>query len=117
VGELWGSIVDFFKSVGAFLKAYDMDAFLELLRHFNWREAFSNPMVWLIGLPLIGFLVFKRMYRVIILLITTVAFMLLAQKTLSPPGQSMPLDDLVLFLVGSAGLLGVNVYFFFIRSD
>jgi len=41
---------------------------MEMLQGLSWEEVLSNPYVWLIGLPGVGYLLVKKRVKILILL-------------------------------------------------
>jgi hypothetical protein len=108
--NLWNDFV-------AFLKEHDLESIIELARLLDWSQVLTDPVTWLLGIPSILFIIYKKMFRLILLFASIIAFIALTQVTFTPPGQSMPLSNLLIFLGGSTVLLVINFYFLFIRED
>lgn len=107
--EYWDGFVKF-------LVEYDTQKVLEVLRELDWKELAGNPLLWLIGGGTLILMLWKRMIRLMIFMASLAAFLVLLQQTLPSPGQAMDLNNLLLFIGGTIGLLVVNLYFIFIRE-
>jgi len=109
VKEYWDHLVKFFV-------AWDFPTILNAVRQLDPKAVIRNPYVWLVGVPILGLLVWKRRFRTLLALGSFVAFLFLAQATISPPGETMPLRDILTFVGGTLGLLVVNLYFLFVSE-
>lgn len=109
IRSFWGQFVHF-------LEEYNSQKIIELIRTVDWRGLAVNPLAWFIFLLLMGYVVWRRKIRPLILACSVVAFVFLLQYTLPAAGGSIPLADLIKFLAGVLGLVGLNVYLFFIRD-
>ncbi len=107
---------EFFQRIFEYLKANDFPTILESIRQLEWSVVSRSIYTWMIALPIIIFLVWRKKVKTIVFLATSILFILLLQTTLSPPGESLPLEDLLKFLGGAVVLLGVNFYMIFIRD-
>lgn len=99
-----------------FLKEYDSNKIAAVLREIDWAALARNPAAWIVGVPLVILMIWKKQVKLMVLGISMVLFMVLLQHTLAPPGESMSLEKLVQFIGGSIALAGVNLYFFFMRQ-
>jgi hypothetical protein len=99
-----------------FLSEYDVQKIAEALHQLDWRAQLTNPVTWIVGLPLLAFIIWKRKVNLLILCCSFVAFIYLLQNTLPPTGESVPLNKLLEFLGGSVVLLAVNIYFMILRE-
>ncbi|MHC1729851.1 MAG: hypothetical protein AB9866_28260 [Syntrophobacteraceae bacterium] len=107
---------EFFLRIYEFLAANDFPTLLESVRQMEWKEVSRSIYTWLIALPLLVYLIWRKKVKTIVFLATSVLFIVLLQYTLSPPGQSLPLEDLLKFLGGAVALVGINFYMIFIRD-
>jgi hypothetical protein len=110
VKKIWEMFVNF-------LVTYDSHKISDLMSNLNWERVIRNPYVWLIGLSSLGYLVYKKAYKSIILIASVGVFLYLVQVTLPPSGQSIPLDKLLTFIGGCLFLGVLNLYFLFMRGD
>lgn len=100
-----------------FLKEYDSNKIAAVLREIDWAALAGNPAAWIVGVPLILLMIWKKQVKLMVLGISMVLFMVLLQHTLAPPGESMSLEKLVQFIGGAIALAGVNLYFLFMRQS
>jgi len=110
------TIKNYWEKFVKFLADYDARKIVESVQQLDWNEQLWNPYIWLIGLPLLIYLTWKRKFNILMLAGSFVVFIFLVQNTLPPPGGAIPLDKILIFLGGSVALLGVNVYFLIMRS-
>ena len=99
-----------------FLAAHDFPTLLKTIHEIGWGQLAKNPYTWLIIVPLMTYLLWTKKYKMITALVSVCLFLLLAQRTLSPVGETLPLKDMLTFLGGTAGLIGVNIYLLFIKQ-
>ena len=107
--EMWTDFVNF-------LKEYDVHKLQEVVRHLNWGELASNPITWAVGIPVLGFILWKKMFKLLLLSVSFVLLIVLLQHTAPAPGQPMPLNNLLTFLGGAVAIIAVNAYFLLIRE-
>jgi len=100
----------------SFLAEYDSRKITELSRELDWQEALHSPFLWLVGFPLVSYLIWKRRFHTLLLIFSLVAFVALLLNVLPTAGEPIPLSDIVLFISGSIALVVVNLYFFFVRG-
>lgn len=99
-----------------FLADNDFDSIVEASRKLDWSQIAKSPYTWLIIVPFLIFLLWTKKYKIIIAIASFCLFILLIQKTLSHPGPTLALDDLLIFLAGAIALIGLNIYMFFVRE-
>ncbi|MGA7875351.1 MAG: hypothetical protein WCA08_06775 [Desulfoferrobacter sp.] len=99
-----------------FLAEYDSQKITETFRQLNWDEVLHKPLFWLIFVPVLGYLLWKRRFHTLLLIFSLVLFVALVLNTLPPAGQPIPLNKILTFIGGSVALVAVNLYFFFVRS-
>lgn len=107
--EYWDRLVKFFVS-------WDFPTILNAIRQLDAKEVIRNPIVWLVGIPILGLLIWKRQFRIMLAIGSFIAFLFLAQATISPPGETMALKDILTFVGGTLGLLVLNLYFLFVSD-
>ncbi len=100
-----------------FVKTYDSYKVMEIVHDLKWEEVAANPYVWLFGVPSVGYLVFKRRFKTLILLSSMGAFLYLLKITLPASGEAIPFEKLMTFIGGCVVLLALNLYFLLIRGD
>lgn len=106
----------FLKTVGDLLTEYSISKIGEVFRTLDWVEVLSDPMSWAIALPVVLVMILRKAYRLLLLGVSVLAAVALLHYTLPSPGQSIPLERLLMFMVGGAALVGVNVYFLIMRD-
>jgi hypothetical protein len=109
-------VKDYWDRFLKFLTAWDFPTILNAIRQLDPKEVIRNPIVWLVGLPILGLLIWKRRFRILLAMGSFVVFLFLAQATISPPGETMALKDILMFVGGTLGLLVLNLYFLFVSD-
>ncbi|MCE5334189.1 MAG: hypothetical protein LLG06_06335 [Desulfobacteraceae bacterium] len=99
-----------------FLAENDFQKLLESVRGLNWIDVVQSLYFWLIGVPIIIALLWRKKTKTLVALVTAVLFVILIQYTLGAPGEQMPLKDLLAFFGGAVALIGIYLYFLFIRD-
>ncbi len=107
---------EYFKQIYDFMVAHDFPTLMESIRQLEWSHVAKNVYTWLIILPLLIFLLWRKKIKIIISLVSCVLFLLLIQKTLSPAEETLAIHDLLVFLGGAVALIGINLYLLFIRE-
>jgi len=101
-----------------FLKEMDVRAIAQWIRQLDWTQLLTNPLFWLGLLTFLAWVVWKKRYKVLILLVSVMAFMALLQHSLPPPGaERIEFFALLQFLGGAVVIIGLNLYLFFIKGD
>ena len=72
VKKLWEAFINF-------LITYDSHKISQLFDKLKWEEVVTNPYVWLIGLPYLGYMLVKKRFKTLILLFSLAAFVYLMQ--------------------------------------
>lgn len=108
--KIWDAIVNF-------LVTYDSRKMSQLLADLKWEEVLRNPLVWLIGLPTLGYMLYRKKFKTLVLIASLAAFLYLLQITFPPSAQTIPLESLLRFIGGSVFLCVLNLYFLFVRQD
>lgn len=109
VGLYWKSFLEF-------LTEYKTEKIGNLIRNLDWQEVIRNPIVWVVSLTILGLMVWKQQFKLLIVMASAVAFVFLLQLTLPPAGQAISLTNLLQFVGGTMALLGANVYFLIIKT-
>jgi len=107
--EKWDSFVKF-------LSEYDIRKVLDVVRNLNWTELAVSPLFWLGVILVLGLTLWKRKFRLLLLVFSFIVFIFLAQYTLPPGGETIPLTKLLGFLGGTVALIVVNLYFLLVRE-
>jgi hypothetical protein len=110
IKKLWEALINF-------LVTYDSHKMSELLADLKWEDVVRNPYVWLIGLPTLGYLLYRKRFRTMIFIGSLAAFIYLLQITFPPSTKTIPLDSLLRFIGGCGFLCVLNLYFLFVRHD
>ena len=103
-------------SIYNFLVTYDFPTLLACIRKADLGQVAASVYTWLIALPVLIVLIWTKSIKIIVALISLFLFVLLIRNTFSQAGETLPLRDLITFLGGSVALVGVNLYFIFIRQ-
>jgi hypothetical protein len=99
-----------------FLATHDFPTVLEAFRKLEWSQVIRSGYTWFIVLPILIFLLWTKKFKTIVALVSFFLFLVLVQKTLSPPGGTLSLHDLFIFLSGAVVLVGINLYLIFVRE-
>lgn len=100
-----------------FLRTYDSYKVMEIVHNLEWEDVASNPYVWLIGIPSVGYMLVKRRFKSLVVLSSMGAFLCLLKTTLPASGEAIPFDKLMTFIGGCVALVALNLYFLLIRGD
>ncbi len=107
--ELWDAVV-------GFLKEYNMSKAGEALRNVEWTKLLHEPLFWGAVVLFLGWVVWKKAVRSLLVVCSLIAFVVLLHYTLPPAGEAFSLSKLLPFAGGCLGLLAVNIYFLIIRN-
>jgi hypothetical protein len=99
-----------------FLAANDFLTLLEAMRKVEWSQIARSAYTWLIILPVLTYLLWTKKFKILIAIASFFLFLLLLQKTLSSPGETLSLQDLLIFVSGTVALIGLNLYLLFVRE-
>ncbi len=108
--RLWEAFVNF-------LVTYDSHKISQMIDTLKWEDVYRNPYVWVIGLPSLGYMLWKKRFKTVILLFSLVAFLYLVKATFPASAENIPLDSLLKFIGGTVALCVVNLYLLFVRAD
>ncbi len=106
-----------FETLKKFLLEYDLLKIQEEFRNLDWGKVLSTPAVWFVSIPLVGYMVWKRKFRMMLLLASLLVFTLMLPHMMPGTGEDIPFSKLLLFLGGTLALVLINLYFVFIRRD
>jgi hypothetical protein len=109
VKELVNNIYDF-------LAAHDFPTLVEAMSKIEWSQVARSPYTWFIILPLLTYLIWTKKYKTITALASLFLFLLLVQRTLQSAGETLSLDNLLIFVSGTVALIGLNLYLVFVRE-
>lgn len=99
-----------------FLVANDFDTLLLAAGKLDWSQVAKSAYTWLIVIPLLIFLLWTKKFKTLIAIVSSCAFILLIEKTLSHTSGTLALNDLMIFLAGAIALIGLNIYVLFVRG-
>lgn len=108
--QMWKAFIDF-------LVTYDSNKITEILRNVKWEEVPSNPYVWLIGGPILLYLLIKKRFKTLVLLSSLGVLLYLLEITLPASEDAIPFEKLMTFLAVTVALVALNLYFLFMRGD
>jgi hypothetical protein len=108
--KIWEAFINF-------LVTYDSHKISQLIDQLKWEDVFNNPYVWLIGMPMVGYLLIRKRFKALMLIFSLAAFLYLLQITFPQSAQTIPLDRLLRFIGGCVVLGVLNLYFLFVRQD
>jgi hypothetical protein len=110
LAKIWETLINF-------LVKYDSLRVSKLIDELKWEEVLHNPYVWLIGLPILGFLLIKKRFKILVFICSLAAFLYLLQITFPQSAQTIPLEKILRFIAGCVFLCILNLYFWFVRQD
>ena len=110
VNKIWEAFINF-------LVTYDSHKMSQLFAALKWEDVFGNPYVWLIGLPLLGYMLYRKRFKTLVFVFSLAALIYLWQITFPPSNQTIPLDKLLKFIGGCVFLGLLNLYLLFVRQD
>jgi hypothetical protein len=106
-----------FENVKKFLLEYDLVKIQETVRNLDWGKVLSTPEVWFVAVPLLGYMVWKRMFRMMLLMASMGVFVAMLPHVMPAGNEALPMQKLLLFLGVTLALVLANLYFLFIRRD
>ncbi len=106
-----------FEQIKKFLAEYDLPKIQEVVRNLDWGKVLSTPEVWFVAVPVLGYLVWKRKFRLMLFFASLAVFTFLLPNVLPAAGEAVPLPKLLMFLGASLGLVLINLYFLMVRRD
>ena len=106
-----------FEALKKFLLEYDLLKIQEAVRDLDWGKVLATPAVWLVSVPVLGYMVWKRKFRMMLLLASLLVFTLMLPQMMPADGETIPFSKLILFLGGTLALVLINLYFLFVRRD
>ncbi len=104
------------RNIYDFLATYDFPTLLKAFDTLEWSQVARSVYTWLIALPILIFLLWTKKYKAIVAIASLFLFVLLIQRTFSPGGETLSLNDLFKFLGGAVALVGLNIYLIFVRQ-
>lgn len=99
-----------------FLAAHDFPTLMDAIHKLEWTQVLRNPFTWLVGLPILVFLIWTKKIKTLVAVVSCFLFLLLIQKTFSGADGMLSLHDLFIFLGGAVALIGVNLYLILVRQ-
>jgi hypothetical protein len=106
-----------FEQFKKFLLEYDLPKIQEVLRTMDWGKVLSTPEVWFVTVPILGIMIWKRKFRMMLFMASLVAFTFMLPYAMPAAGEAVPLSKLLTFLGASLALVLINLYFVFVRRD
>ncbi len=109
MNDMWSKLL-------GFLKEYNMTKAGEALRNVDCSQLLREPLFWLAVIAFLGWVLWKKALRSLLVVCSLVLFVILLHYTLPPAGEDFTLQKLLPFAGGCLGLLAVNIYFLTIRN-
>ena len=106
-----------FEQFKKFLLEYDLPKIQEVFRNLDWGKVLSIPEVWFVAVPILGIMIWKRKFRLMLFMASLVAFTFMLPYAMPAAGEAVPLTKLLTFLGGALALVLINLYFVFVRRD
>jgi hypothetical protein len=100
-----------------FLKENDITTLAQNARSLDWGQVVTNPLFWLVLIVFLAWVVWKKQFKLLLLLASAGAFVFLLQVSLPPSGDKIELNSLIKFLGGAVVIIGLNLYVFLIKGD
>ena len=66
-----------FEKAKKFLLEYDLVKIQEAVRNLDWGKVLSTPEVWFVAVPLLGYMVWKRKFRMMLFMASMVVFVVM----------------------------------------
>jgi hypothetical protein len=106
-----------FEEIKKFLLEYDLPKIQEALRKLDWGKILTSGEFWLVTIPVVVVLVWRRQFQMMLLLGSLLAFTFMLPHMMPGGDEVIPLPRLVMFLGGTLVLILINLYFVFVRKD
>ncbi len=106
---MWDKIIEF-------LKEYDLTRVMELIRSIDWAAIIKNPIFIGMTLGFVGFTIYKRRLKPLVITLSLVAFIFLVQMVTPQGSEYVPKTKIFMFIGGGIGLAILNLYVFFFHD-
>ncbi len=106
-----------FEKAKKFLLEYDLVKIQEAVRNLDWGKVLSTPEVWFVAVPVLGYMVWKRKFRMMLFMASMVVFVVMLPHVMPAGNEAVPFEKLILFLGVTLALVLVNLYFLFVRRE
>ncbi|HOV84755.1 MAG TPA: hypothetical protein PLM79_00210 [Syntrophobacteraceae bacterium] len=99
-----------------FLSEYDVTKIMDMIARVDWQKALSSPFTWLVLVPVLGYLILRRHFRILLVSASVVVFLVFVQTRLPAAGEAIPVSKLMEFLGVAVLIIAVNIYYLFMRE-
>ena len=99
-----------------FLTSQNLPTVMKELEKGGLNVLMKSAYTWMIVAPLSIYLLWTRKFKAIIFIVSLFLLVLLAQKTLAQSGDQIELPNVLMFVLGTAALAGLNFYLLFVRE-
>ena len=99
-----------------FLASQSLPVILQEIQNGGITAIAKNTYTWLLAGTLCIYLLWTKKFKLIIALASIYPLAMLTQKTLAESGDKLDLNTVLIFISGTAVIIGVNVYLLFIRD-
>ena len=106
---MWDKIV-------AFIKEYDLGKLMQLIHSIDWSAVLKNPIFIGLALGFLGFAIYKKKLKLLVVMLSLVAFIFLVQMVTPQGDEYVPKEKIFMFIGGGIGLAILNLYMFFFRD-
>ncbi|MDR3554098.1 MAG: hypothetical protein P4L55_05040 [Syntrophobacteraceae bacterium] len=99
-----------------FMASHDLTTVIQQISTVKLSVIAKSPLAWLIGLPIFTYFLWTKKIKAMVGIVSFFAFALLAQNTVMQTGNELNLQDVVVFVGGTAVLIALNLYLLFVRQ-
>ncbi len=99
-----------------FIKEYDLSRVMQLVRTIDWHKLLTNPIVIGVTIGFLGFTIYKKRLKPLVLTLSLIAFIFLVQLVTPQGSEYVPKEKIFMFIGGGIGLAILNIYIFFFHD-
>jgi len=99
-----------------FLSEYDLTKILDMIARVDWQKVLLSPFTWLVLIPVLGYLILRRHFRILLVSASVGVFLFFVQTRIPPAGEAIPISKLMEFLGVAVLIIAINLYFLFLRD-
>jgi hypothetical protein len=99
-----------------YMASHNTETLSRQLSTLDMATLTNNIYTWVIGVPILIYLLWTKKFKTIIAFVTFCLFLILMQHTIMNSGNKVDLQNVLSFIGGTAALIGINLYMLFIRQ-
>lgn len=107
---------EFLTRILQFMASHDTETIARQLANLDMSMIATNIYTWVIGVPLVIYLLWTKKFKIIIAFVSFCLFLVLLQHTIMNSGNKVDLKNVLSFIAGTTALIGLNLYLFLIRQ-